>query len=801
MLFSGGDDRRVLLWKIEKAIAGVGQAAIMKGEHNSNIFCLGFDSHCSKLFSAGNDELVMIHDTKTGETLDVILHNDAIYGLSIDPLNDNVFASACDDGRVCIWDIRGPARDPFVLARSSSAYHAVMYNPQLSRIVATANSKEGVAIWDVRMPKTPLLRYTGTLLSSQSAMSVRFNNRGTQVLALRRRLPPVLYNLFSTFPIAEFDHPGYYNSCTMKSCSFGGDQDQYVLSGSDDFNLYAWQIPDECYEHELSVGKPLWVDKANLVLRGHRSIVNQVRYNYTHHLIASSGVEKVIKFWSIFPMPFSMGGLENTVIKENRKVYSHEDYINLVLESGQFMTHDYSHQSVQEDPRMMAFFDSLVQRDIEGWTSDSSDDSIADRSTAFYDLRWANAHSDDSTSSSSLASDNESSNVVENSEADKNQKLRTVQYLEGLTKQIETNMKKSPQSDDENNVPSTSTGGTTDAEANKSPRVPSVENFGNSDLNRISQLIKEKKRDQMRKTAKFTVRASKKHLKRAKKCKRGSGSQSNQDRSCSKHEEKFGEMQKMLEFLKTRVDAGDFDAQSKNLRSQCTTRRRNRRLRYLTNESDLVFNEVLPLNSSSSSDSDDSNLINDELMSVLSNQVSRIREELFDDDSDAAEAFNESFENVIPNFDAIEQNRTATLAESESSSDNESLTPSSDKQKSASAKSVEENSESDSKETSSAPSRGVNIAKIYEEEDANRNDETSSDEEKCCHMKVSCPYKHNLCNPTTSAGVDSTRTTNSAIGFKPIDSKRRLYRKRKLSGDHLNGADNEEDLKHEKPDV
>lgn len=31
-----------------------------------------------------------------------------MYGLSIDPLNDNVFASACDDGRVLIFDIREP---------------------------------------------------------------------------------------------------------------------------------------------------------------------------------------------------------------------------------------------------------------------------------------------------------------------------------------------------------------------------------------------------------------------------------------------------------------------------------------------------------------------------------------------------------------------------------------------------------------------------------------------------------------------------------------------------------------------
>lgn len=39
----------------------------------------------------------------------------------------------------------------------------------------------------------------------------------------------------------------------------------------------------------------------------------------------------------------------------------------------QFISHDYSHQSTKEDPRMMAFFDSLVQREIEGWSSGDSE--------------------------------------------------------------------------------------------------------------------------------------------------------------------------------------------------------------------------------------------------------------------------------------------------------------------------------------------------------------------------------------------------------------------------------------------
>lgn len=76
----------------------------------------------------------------------------------------------------------------------------------------------------------PVLRY-GNESSAQSCMNVRFNAAGNRLLALRRRLPPVLYAIDSPTHLCQFDHPGYYNSCTMKSCCFAGDNDEYVLSG------------------------------------------------------------------------------------------------------------------------------------------------------------------------------------------------------------------------------------------------------------------------------------------------------------------------------------------------------------------------------------------------------------------------------------------------------------------------------------------------------------------------------------------------------------------------------------------
>lgn len=54
-----------MLWKVEEALRDAGNPVSMKAQHNSNIFCLGSDSSNAKIFSAGNDERVIVHDLKT----------------------------------------------------------------------------------------------------------------------------------------------------------------------------------------------------------------------------------------------------------------------------------------------------------------------------------------------------------------------------------------------------------------------------------------------------------------------------------------------------------------------------------------------------------------------------------------------------------------------------------------------------------------------------------------------------------------------------------------------------------------
>ncbi|CAH2245079.1 jg15917 [Pararge aegeria aegeria] len=361
LLVSGGDDRRVMVWQFGQAILDKGKPEPMKALHASNIFCLGITPDGNKIYSGGNDDIVIVHHVESTRPLEVLQHQRAVCSLSIDPFNDRVVATAGNDGRLLLFDTRQSVHESLVISRSRKAFHGVMFHPQQTGIVVAANARDGVGLWDLRVPKHPVLRYVGNNGSCQNSMSVRFNQTGTHVLALRRRLPPVLYSVQSAEPVAEFYHQDYYNSCTMKSCCFAGTSDQFVLSGSDDFNLYMWKIPDNGGDFDMVVEPP------HMVLYGHRSIVNQVRFNPNYCLIASSGVEKIIKVWSALEYPQMRGTLlEEAQGSDNpREIYSHEDYVSLVHHSGQYLTHNYAEQSTSEDPRMMAFFDSLVQRELE----------------------------------------------------------------------------------------------------------------------------------------------------------------------------------------------------------------------------------------------------------------------------------------------------------------------------------------------------------------------------------------------------------------------------------------------------
>lgn len=397
-LASGGDDKRLLLWRVHDKTPS---PQLLAGQHASNIFCLDFDpTNPSRIYSGGNDWCVMARDVETdpktgGGPTAVFLHDAPVYGIDASPEGPGgVFATACSDGVIRIFDARDTDKDAaLVLAAHTRAepFHSVQFNPADPRLVVTSNNRQGIALWDVRRPRKIALRY-----GHESAMSATFNSTGTKILGLRKRLPPVLYDVSSPVKRAEFDAHGYFNSCTMKSCCFAGADDELVVSGSDDFGVYAWRV-DAPGKRGICGPDHKIVKRAEVVLKGHRSIVNQVRFSKALGVLASSGVEKMVKLWGRIDQKSE--GISSISSQPQREVsINREQYIRLVLDSAD----DQDNESTGENRSMLAFFDSLIQRESQGDLGissassedlDSDDDITAGRARAVNFDRWSDVES------------------------------------------------------------------------------------------------------------------------------------------------------------------------------------------------------------------------------------------------------------------------------------------------------------------------------------------------------------------------------------------------------------------------
>lgn len=124
--------------------------------------------------------------------------------------------------------------------------------------------------------------------------------------------------------------------------------------------------------------------------------------------------------------------------------------MNLVLDSGQPLTHEYEGGSIDEDPRMLAFFDSLIEREQRGWNSSESSLSGDDFYASFLGLRSSESSTEsDTDAASTRRTQNILASESRNSEDDSDlanslavlqrmRRIRRAAFLRGLQRAAET---------------------------------------------------------------------------------------------------------------------------------------------------------------------------------------------------------------------------------------------------------------------------------------------------------------------------------------------------------------------------
>ncbi|KAK7022106.1 WD40 repeat-like protein [Favolaschia claudopus] len=352
-LVSGGDDLDIHFWDLHQE--GVTAPSFTFRGPRANIFVLKFSANNRFIFSGGADDIVLKFDSSSAERLPESTyrqHEDSIRGIAPHPVQDEVFITGAEDGRLIRHDSRSPssarirAQDTIQL---TSEVTGVEFHPVMEHIFATSDQSGQVCLRDTRMAFGPLAQRTqeGIVqiyntklsrpaiqhLSNPEVSSLVFNGQGTQLSVAMLNFNPTIYNIHDSDPVAVCSAgslpdgspipPGertYANACTMKHGGFGGpglDRDTLYLAGSDDFRAYVWALPPPetlaARRKVLSYAEwragehigvtafaehvngprciPVQLDTPRARLAGHHSIVNSVVVHPQMLLAATSGVE------------------------------------------------------------------------------------------------------------------------------------------------------------------------------------------------------------------------------------------------------------------------------------------------------------------------------------------------------------------------------------------------------------------------------------------------------------------------------------------------------------------------------
>ncbi|KAJ3300968.1 hypothetical protein HDU76_005942, partial [Blyttiomyces sp. JEL0837] len=445
ILASGGDDQRVLLWQANTITKEQKFMANFFGHERPS----GAPSEAAEIVEA-HEAAVIKFSIKPG-TNDVVM---SCGGVMFNPVMPELFVTCEDGGRILLRDLRmcfsstqkHVVRYNTTLTRGercakSPDITSAVFSP-CGTLVGAVLQRWRPVIYSIDDPipiatlrsQTDGILYNGDLNESQ-----RVANTAGRMILRRRGYSSVCTLKTAAFgergvgyfgkgsvmvgdSLGDEDHDGMFggNSNTQESrrpvrYQYPGSQTQLFGVGSDDFRAYVWEVPSakvlkasrkivnrfEDQEFDDSVVSfwskdgskvvPVELNQEAFSLEGHRSIVNSISFHPRLPMIATAGVEKLVRVFS----PWEFSDHAPNELKTNQLEP------RLQNETGRRVMFGFDFPDEEEDTATLANFDHILVQEgsvdslwndeedsSDEWTTttedssaDSSDDSGVEETT------------------------------------------------------------------------------------------------------------------------------------------------------------------------------------------------------------------------------------------------------------------------------------------------------------------------------------------------------------------------------------------------------------------------------------
>ena len=246
-----------------------------KGELTS----LCFSSDEKTLLVSLSTNLIKLFNTSNGEKIKEYndLHNSCITSCIFMPNSNNKFLSGSVDKRLLLIDTNS---NPFLEIGKFCRIKQILFSEFSNLIIITPGSISDIIFYDLSKNK---ISFKVEMKEQIVYTNISKTDKGKYMLINISKLYPkiLLYNIEKIKTEAKFH--GHIQKTMIIKCSFAGDKDQYIISGSEDSKVYIWD--------RKFPGSPKYT------LGGHFGIVNcaEILYN---DVILSVSDDKTLKIWT-----------------------------------------------------------------------------------------------------------------------------------------------------------------------------------------------------------------------------------------------------------------------------------------------------------------------------------------------------------------------------------------------------------------------------------------------------------------------------------------------------------------------
>ncbi|KAJ9085683.1 hypothetical protein DSO57_1011604 [Entomophthora muscae] len=264
-LASASKDHTAKVWSIESH-----QTVLTLSGHTDSVSYVAWSQNDMYLLTCGNDKVIRLWDSQSGNCLKVLTrHSSSVSACAWLPDNQH-FITSSSDKCTFLWNIDGTVVHRWSGFVASDL--SISRNGNLLVIV----TGDKICLYDLHTKQE-----INQLQESAGVASIAISNDGNYLLCSVSCQEIHLWDMMERRIIKRFT--GYKQSkFVIRSC-FGGADMNYVISGSEDFNVYIWRLEDEALTKVLS---------------GHTKMVNAVCWNSVHgSMLASASDDRTIRIW------------------------------------------------------------------------------------------------------------------------------------------------------------------------------------------------------------------------------------------------------------------------------------------------------------------------------------------------------------------------------------------------------------------------------------------------------------------------------------------------------------------------